>query len=166
MHCRQQIYIHLYSHNFVPDKRPLNGCVCVCYSHKLQLQNNKLKKTKEKRHTTCQKHNLSSAYYICTTEAQGNINIGNRWHGNAHYLTAKTFNLAKATAVAGGTFSDTGRLSSRRQCSLPGVINANALESVLCITWIAFCAVYIAAVLRWLSKLHSHEAVIILAYRL
>jgi len=108
--------------------------VCVCYSHKLQLQNNKLKKTKEKRHTTGQKHNLSSAYYICTTEAQGNINIGNRRHDNAHYLTAKTFNLAKATAVAGGTFSDTGRVSSRQQCSLPGVINANALESVLCIS--------------------------------
>jgi len=51
------------------------------YSHKLQLQNNKLKKNKRKRDTQrVKKHNPSNAYYICTTESQGtgNINIGNR----------------------------------------------------------------------------------------
>ena len=57
------------------------------YSHKLQLQNNKLKKNKGKRDTQrVKKHNLSNACYIYTTEAQGNINIGNRRHGNAQRI--------------------------------------------------------------------------------
>jgi len=49
------------------------------YSQKLQLQKQKLQKNKEKRDTQrVKEHNVSNAYYLCSAEAQDNINIENR----------------------------------------------------------------------------------------
>jgi len=55
--------------------RVVVGFICI---FKLQLQNNKLKNEGKIDTQRVKEHNLSTAYYIYTREAQGNINIRNR----------------------------------------------------------------------------------------
>jgi len=109
------------------------------------FKNQKFKKQRKKYTQRIKEHNVSNAYWLCTAEAQDNININieNRWHGNNNKTKSETAEIFIA------------KISRRAACLRWWCLLSTAGRSIS--THVSSSSITISA--RWLSLPHlAHQS--------